>query len=51
MVGYRLTDWFQAGAYYSVHFVDADDRSGAERASCGRTGPTSATWPSACAST
>jgi hypothetical protein len=28
MLAYRFTHWFEAGGYYSVHFVDADDRSG-----------------------
>jgi hypothetical protein len=28
MLAYRLTSWFEAGGYYSVHFVDAGDRRG-----------------------
>jgi hypothetical protein len=28
MVAYRFTQWLEAGTYYSVHFVDVDDRSG-----------------------
>jgi hypothetical protein len=28
MVAYRLSRWFEAGSYYSVHFVDTSDRRG-----------------------
>ncbi len=28
MVTYRFTDWFEAGAYYSVTYPDAEDREG-----------------------
>jgi hypothetical protein len=28
MLAYRLTDWFETGTYYAVHFPDASDRSG-----------------------
>jgi hypothetical protein len=30
MVAYRFTDWFEAGTYYSVHFIDAADRRGSD---------------------
>ncbi len=28
LASYRLTDWFEAGAYYSMYYSDADDRDG-----------------------
>jgi hypothetical protein len=28
LLAYRFSEWFEAGGYYSVHFVDADDRRG-----------------------
>jgi hypothetical protein len=30
MLARRLTSWFEAGGYYSVHFVDAADRTGSK---------------------
>ncbi|MCP4346111.1 MAG: hypothetical protein GY795_11375 [Desulfobacterales bacterium] len=28
LLSYRFTDWFEAGAYYSVYYSDANDRDG-----------------------
>ncbi|MCP4346107.1 MAG: porin [Desulfobacterales bacterium] len=28
LLSYRFTDWFEAGAYYSVYYADAKDRKG-----------------------
>ncbi len=36
LLSYRLTDWFEAGAYYSVYYPDKDDRDGANQAALGQ---------------
>ncbi len=28
LIAYRFTDWFEGGAYYSIHYADTDDRDG-----------------------
>jgi hypothetical protein len=36
LLAYRLTDWFEAGVYYSVLYVDMDDREGDSQVAAGK---------------
>ncbi|QTA91098.1 hypothetical protein [Desulfonema magnum] len=41
-ISYRLTDWLEAGAYYSVYYPDKDDRDGENQIAMGK--PDYAAW-------
>lgn len=36
LLAYRLTDWFEAGVYYSVYYPDRDDREGDNQVAAGK---------------
>jgi len=42
LISYRFTDWFEAGAYYSVYYPDKNDRDGAKQVAQGS--PDYAAW-------
>lgn len=42
LLTYRLTNWFEAGVYYSVYYSDRDDREGDNQVAAGK--PDYAAW-------
>ena len=44
LLTYRFTDWFEAGAYYSVFYSDANDHDGSERLASGEIGEDYEAW-------